>query len=426
MRRLVVIILAGLLVALAAQPAAAATTDPKLVAVHHDGNIRVPWLHDPTSERVIQTMHLPVGNWMLFATGAMNNSCCSGVYDGDADVTCTLKLGSVTDTITLAWTEVEFRLKLASHVGSPLNAVLKCWELWDPAPGGDTYVSSVRLSALRVGSMTTVSNSGIRTVGSGAPAVFRVSDFHPNHYAGGSPVVESVGFPQGRWWLDQALRGDGYGGDLVTTSCALEANGLIPDESSSGPAVRVDDVVQGVSTIGNEDGPGMQCSVDNPADISQIVFTGLKIGKVTYVEPGIVPDQQGSGAPRIYSFTESDNTAIPAYTDFSPPKVQSFVLPAGRWWVVGTLWLEQAKGTNDIDCQLQDGGSADFRSIWMRGANQQATMQMQTTVDSAGASTSINVRCGKSVAGDNPVGQSVVEWTQIIALKLGNLTDSAV
>ena len=410
---LVVVLVAGL--ALADTSPAAAANGPTVITGSKFGPLNVP----SPKVRTLARLALPKGRWYVTATADLYATARAGVN-------CRLKLGKRSDRVSAtpgSGADAGFAVAMLLTVAGPLKdasrAALKCV---GESPG--VQISDIKISAVRVGRLTTLGIGPAATSGSGKPVVIsgRRADDDVNG-DGSYHSVATLPLPSGKWWIVAKAVGLGTN-DAGIFSCRLTAGqdydelhfGLKP---RFGPSDTLPLGLQVVHRFGSAGSAELQCTGPHDFDVNDVVITAMRAGKLTNrrLSDGDAV-HVGTGWPRVISGWLDGPTTIPVGLQFQT--IASLPLPKGRWMAVAKLWFEGASVPADFFravCRIRLSKGKDFAIIeYEPDVTRVGPMVMSLALRTKHAGA-LKLQCIRFPGG----GSSDAYFVKLTALKAGNL-----
>ncbi len=335
------VLLATLSLALASvamAPAVWGASGPQVISGSKTREVRIP----SPKAKTLARLALPKGNWFVTAKAQLSEVAGSSDHFG---VNCSLRVGSRSDRISAVpgrasegGNQVPILLTVAGRLGSAGKARLSCV---GEHPG--VRISQIRINAMRVGRLTTQGiGPAAKTTGSGKPRVFSgTRAFEEVNGNGAFHSVTTLPLPKGAWWIvAKAVGSNSFGGGIFT--CRLEA-GADFDETSFGlrsqhwPTETLPLALQVVHRFGSTGVAQLMCLGPNDFDISDIVITAVKAGKLTNRFMGNGSSgTTGSGWPRVISGWHNGNLTVAVGSQYQT--IASMPLRKGSWMILGKLW----------------------------------------------------------------------------------------
>jgi hypothetical protein len=243
-------------------------------------------------------------------------------------------------------------------------------------------------------------------------------------------TVASMSLARGAW--DVMAKGSlsNPGGAVRTTTCQLAAghdvDQIQADPFGSGQAASTAGFLLNVVHVFTAAGRvNLKCaSPGSTGDVkaSLIRIIALKAGKLTTGTFGGTSHTTGTGRPRIISASAAGPVAVSGNNVLGT--VESLRLPAGRWFVVAKLYLQNTTtGSTRVLCRLATGSDKGQTEFGLQRSGQVADrnpagLEVAHVFSSAGAAT---LQCDSQSASGVQA-----RFIRITAIQAGKLTTQAV
>ncbi len=409
------------LTSVAMAPAVLGASGPQVISGGKAGELRIP---SPKAKSLAR-LALPKGNWFVTAKAQLSEVAGSNDHFG---VNCNLRVGSRSDRISAVpgrasegGNEVPILLTVAGRLGSAGKARLSCV---GEHPG--VRISHIRINAMRVGRLTT---QGIRpaakTTGSGKPRVFSgTRAFDEINGNGAFHSVATLPLPKGAWWIvAKAVGSDSFGGGIFT--CRLGA-GADFDETRFGlrsqhwPSESLPLALQVVHRFGSAGVAQLMCLGPNDFDLSDIVITAVKAGKLTNRFMGNGSSgTTGSGWSRVISGWHNGNLTVPVGQTYQT--ISSMLLPKGSWMILGKLWYSAQSVPSDYFrdvCRIALKSGKDVNVLEYTNNPTRIAPLVMSLARKIKHPAALKLQCVSSPIG----GTSDGYFAKLTALKAGSLT----
>ena len=407
--------------------AIAAPGDPALVNGKKPGPVSIP-----VQQRTVASLALTKGRWLVIAKAVLAGT--GGTTGTHLGVDCRLTLGSRSDLVSAAPTRddqdgsrVPILLTTAGKLRGSGSAVLRC----AAEVGGAVKIRDIRMTAIKVGTLTTrstVTPAGRRvgtsaTSGSGKPVVISAKQASPRSIDGDNvfhPVAQ-VPLSAGRWWIVVKGVAD-QGSTNATYQCGISAGGdgdliQFPIASPGEPGDAEPFALQVVHDFASSGIARLDCKGVFDYRVRNVVINAIKVGTLTNEFRAAATT--GSGTPRVISGWNNGPIAVPSSSTLSTILTQP--LPQGKWLVFAKAWFE-ADGVPDstvrrVACQLGFSGFKDDVELRYRNdISRVGVMVLQVPASSPGGQSAI-LRCRRT-HGDHA---GSMMWVKITAIRLKSI-----
>ena len=410
--------------------ATAASGSPHLVNGKKAGPVAIP-----VTQKTVASLPLTKGRWLVFAKAVLAGT--GGSAFEHLGVDCRLTVGSRSDLVSAApapenadGSRVPMLLTTAGKLRSSGSALLRC----AAENGGTVKIRDIRMTAIRVGTLTTrstVTPAGRRigpsaTSGTGKPIVVSAKQASPRAVNGDAvfhPVAQ-LPLAAGRWWI--VVKGVASDGTTESTyRCRVSAGGdadvvRFPLGLSGIPIDTEPIALQVVHDFGAPGSALLECLGDHDFQVGNVVMTAIKVGKLTNEMRPAPVATTGSGSPRVIAGWNDGPLGVPVSGDLTTILTQP--LPKGKWLVVAKAWFEAGSVPSDsvlrrVTCQLGFGGVKDDVELrYWNNVTHVGAVVLQVPASTQGAQSAV-LRCRRTEAG----GTGDLLWVKIVALKLGSI-----
>ncbi len=383
--------------------------------------------------RTVASLALPAGRWWVTAKGVLESA--NPVGSDHRGVTCRLVLGTHDDAIGAApsatgqdGSRVPFLLTTAHALATAGKAKLRCV---GEGGTGTVNVKDIRITATRAGRLTVGEEGGSSvTSGSGTPRIItRQSNVRHDVPGVGSHVaISELSLPAGRWWI--VAKAVLAAPSSWLYECRLAAGGDIDDKQVGvsatgygGDAMPV--AMQVVHTFGSGGTATVSCKGPFAFTATWVALAAIRVGTLTNRPlDGGSDATGGSGSPRVVSGWSDGPRTIARSASYQT--VRSLSLPAGRWNVIGTLWvddpLEPEVPVRRVWCRLAFGSDADASRLRQTKNVTNNAPMMLNVVHASSSPTPVRLRCRR--AGN--AGTVVARFIKITAIRAATLSRRAI
>jgi hypothetical protein len=380
----------------------------------------------------LATLKLTKGAWAVVAKGFLSNDSASA-----AVATCQLVAGSDSNRFQAApvsggssGSRASFLLTVGHVFAAAGSALLRCEST---AATGDVKANRIRMTAVKAGTLTDKTIGGsTHTSGSGIPVIVTAHTTAPVDVSGSNTLgsVATVQLPKGPWFvmadlwaLDTASAARvecdlSMGSDTDQSEVGLGASGAERDREPMGLSV--------VHAVAATATAKLQCdSTGSTGDVTanDVRITAIKAGKLSNLRFGAGTTTAGTGIPVISSVRRDGAAGVKGANGgpFQFAKVASYTLPAGKWALVATAWVQNFSAPNgtELQCKLEAGSSTDIVHVIYPLSSLGTVDGFElATVHTFSSGGTVTLLCGDTAATD----QLEIQFTKITAIKAGTLS----